>query len=154
MQMVQLNLPDFEIKYTKTGGRIQIFDVLRKKYVALTPEEWVRQHFIHFLIDHRGYPTTYMANEVAIKMNGMNRRCDSVVYRQGVLPLQPLMIIEYKETNVPITRKVIDQIYRYNTVLRVPYLVISNGLQHYCIAIDYDKKEYTFLEDVPRYEEL
>ena len=152
--MVQLNLPDFEIKYTKTNGRIQIFDVLRKKYVALTPEEWVRQHFVHFLINYKTYPTAYIANEVAIRMNGMNRRCDSVVYRQGILPLDPLMIIEYKETNVPITRKVIDQIYRYNTVLHVPYLVVSNGIQHVCIQINYENDDYTFLNDIPEYNDL
>lgn len=152
--MVQLNLPPFEVKHIKTEGKVQIFDELRKRYVALTPEEWVRQHFVHFLINHKGYPATYMANEVPIKLNGMSRRCDSVVYRSGVIPLEPLMIIEYKEPNVQITPQVINQIYRYNIVLHVKYLVISNGIQHYCIAIDYEKEEYTFLQDIPPYSEI
>lgn len=152
--MVQLNLPPFEIKYTKIDGKIQIFDVLRKKYVALTPEEWVRQHFTHYLINYKGYPATYMANEVAIKINGMDRRCDGVVYSFGIIPLKPLAILEYKEPGVRITQEVVDQIYRYNTVLKVEYLIISNGLKHYCLHIDYEKEEYTFLRDVPRYEEL
>lgn len=151
MQMVQLNLPPFEINCKKSNGKIVIYDILRKKYVALTPEEWVRQHFVHYLINHKGYPSTYMANEVAINVNGMSRRCDSVVYREGVLPLEPMMIIEYKETNVPITQKVVDQIYRYNTVLKVPYLIISNGMNHYCLKIDYDKEEYIFMKDIPEY---
>lgn len=152
--MVQLKLPPFEAKYRKTDGKVQIYDVLRKRFVALTPEEWVRQHFVHFLINNKGYSSTYMANEVPIKLNGMSRRCDSVVYRQGVIPLEPLMIIEYKEPNVQITSQVVNQIYRYNTVLHVKYLVISNGIQHFCIAMDYEKEEYTFLQDIPPYDKL
>ena len=152
--MVQLNLPPFDVKWRKTEGKIQIYDMLRKRFVALTPEEWVRQHFLHFLINHKGYPSAYMASEVPIKLNGMDRRCDSVVYRRGIIPLLPLMIIEFKEPNVPITPQVVDQICRYNMVLHVNYLVISNGLQHYCIAIDYEKEEYTFLQDIPPYDEL
>ena len=150
--MNQLNLPPYAIRVKEENGRKQIFDFLRRRYVALTPEEWVRQHFVHFLIEQKGYSPTLMANEVAVTLNGMSRRCDTVVYRQE--GLKPLMIIEYKRPDVDITQKVFNQICRYNMVLEVEYLVVSNGLKHYCCKVDLQNGTYTFLQDIPPYSDL
>jgi len=149
--MQQLNLPTYNAKVRKFGSEIKIFDVLRRKYVALTPEEWVRQNFIHFLVNYKGYNASLMANEVEIALNGTNKRCDSVLYSRELLPR---MIIEYKRPDVNISQKVFDQICRYNMVLRVEYLIVTNGLNHYCCRIDYDAMKYVFLDDIPPYEDL
>ena len=146
--MLSLNLPSFEIKLKEKDGKTIIFDVLRKRYVALTPEEWVRQHFVHYLLKDKGYPSSLMANEVFVKLNGTSKRCDTVLYRQD---LKARMIIEYKAPNIEITQKVFDQITRYNMVLKVDYLVVSNGLQHYCCKIDYHEMSYHFLPEIPNY---
>lgn len=130
---------------------MEIYDPLRRKYVALTPEEWVRQHFVNWLISDKEYPTSLMANEAGIKLNSLTRRCDTVVYDQH---LDPLMIIEYKESNISITQDVFDQVVRYNTVLKVPYIVVSNGVNHYCCKMNYEKQSYDFLTDIPNYREL
>ena len=130
---------------------MEIYDTLRRKYVALTPEEWVRQHFVNWLISDKSYPASLMANEASIKLNSLTRRCDTVVYNQL---LEPLMIIEYKESNIPVTQGVFDQVVRYNTVLKVKYIVVSNGINHYCCKMDYDKQSYDFLTDIPNYIDL
>lgn len=151
--MEQLNLPECELRLCKNDEdkTISVYDILRQKFVALTPEEWVRQHFVHFLIDEKKYPQSFMANEVAIRLNGTSRRCDTVVYDRHC---KPLMIIEYKATDVNITQAVFDQIVRYNMVLKVKYLVVSNGKNHYICQIDYDTKKYAFLKDIPEYSAL
>ena len=149
--MTILNLPPFEIKLRGTKAQPQIFDILRKKYIALTPEEWVRQHFVHFLVEHKGYPAALMANEIQLKVGEKTLRADSVLYSRE---LKPRMIIEYKAPHIPITQKVFDQISIYNMLLHVDYLVVSNGLQHYICKMDYNDKKYLFLEDIPDYEEL
>ena len=132
-------------------GKPRIFDVLRRRFVAVTPEEWVRQHFIHYLIDHKGYPQALLANEISLTLNGMWRRCDSVLYTAD---MQPRMIMEYKAPTVAITQEVFNQICAYNAVLRVPYLTVSNGLTHYFCHIDYDTNTTTFLPDIPEYSQL
>lgn len=149
--MDNLNLPQFTPKTKVADGKRQIFDLLRNKFVALTPEEWVRQNFINFLINHKGYSHILMANEVQLTLNGMSRRCDTVLYRQN---MQPRMIIEYKAPHIGITQKVFDQICRYNIVMKVEYLIVSNGLQHYCCRVDYENNSYTFLQDIPDYASL
>lgn len=149
--MLSLNLPSFDAKIELRGGKNVIFDVIRRKYVALTPEEWVRQHFVHFLLAHKGYPQALMANEVQVTLNGTRKRCDTVLYRRD---LTARMIIEYKAPDVPVTQRVFDQITRYNMALRVDYLIVSNGLQHYCCRMDYGRNSYVFLRDIPRYGEL
>lgn len=149
--MTRLNLPPFEIKLRGTKAQPQIFDILRKKYIALTPEEWVRQHFVHFLVEHKGYPAALMANEIQLKVGEKTLRADSVLYSRD---LKPRMIIEYKAPHIPITQKVFDQISIYNMFLHVDYLVVSNGLQHYICKMDYNDKKYLFLEDIPDYKEL
>lgn len=149
--MYSLNLPSFDAKIRKNGSLMEIYDPLRRKFIALTPEEWVRQHFVNWLISNKEYPTSLMANEAGIKLNSLTRRCDTVVYNQH---LDPLMIIEYKESNISITQDVFDQVVRYNTVLKVPYIVVSNGVNHYCCKMNYEKQSYDFLTDIPNYREL
>ena len=149
--MLSLNLPEFDVKITSKGEKRLIFDVVRNKFVALTPEEWVRQHFVHFLMEHKGYPHSLLANEILINLNGTYKRCDTVLYRRD---LSPQMIIEYKAPHVEITQKVFDQISRYNRVLHVDYLIVSNGLSHYCCQMDYEHQTYRFLQDIPDYSAL
>ena len=149
--MLSLNLPAYSHKIVSKEGKNYIFDTLRKKYVALTPEEWVRQHFVHFLTEHKGYPGGLLANEIQIVLNGTKKRCDTVLYGRD---LQPRMIVEYKAPEVEITQAVFDQITRYNMVLRVRYLIVTNGIRHYCCFIDYASKACRFLPDIPFYTEL
>lgn len=147
-KMLPLNLPSFHPKITINGGKRSIFDPLRRKYIILTPEEWVRQHFTSFLIKHKGYPKGLLANEIELTLNGMKRRCDTVLYSKELIPR---MILEYKAPHIEITQAVFDQISRYNMVLKVEYLVVSNGMKHYCCRIDYETKSYEFLPDIPNY---
>jgi hypothetical protein len=148
---MEINLPPYKIKLRDHDGRRQIFDSLRRKYVALTPEEWVRQHFVHFLTDHKGYPKGLLANEVELKAGEKKLRCDTLLYNKA---LQPQMIIEYKAPHVEITQQVFDQITVYNRLLHVDYLVVSNGLQHYCCRMDYNRQTYEFLREIPDYSGL
>lgn len=150
--MQQLNLPPFNIKVAEREGQTTIYDFLRHRYLRLTPEEWVRQHFTHFLVEHKGYPTALLANEVTIYVNGVARRCDSVLYKAA--GGMPRMIIEYKAPHIHITQSVFQQIYSYNSVLRADYLIVSNGINHYCCHIDYDNMHVDFLKDIPNYIEL
>lgn len=128
-----------------------IYDTLRRKYVKLTPEEWVRQHFVHMLVERKGYPGALMANEVALKVGEKQLRADTVLYDSR---LRPRMIVEYKAPHVSITQAVFDQIATYNLLLRVDYLVVSNGLSHYCCRMDYEGRQYRYLQDIPLYAEL
>lgn len=149
--MTRLNLPPFDIKLKGTKEHPLVFDILRKKYITLTPEEWVRQHFIHFLVEHKDYPAALLANEIQLKVGDKTLRADSVLYSRE---LKPRMIIEYKAPHISINQKVFDQISIYNMLLHVDYLVVSNGLQHYICKMDYLGKKYLFLEDIPSYDEL
>ncbi len=149
--MSELNLPPFEQKIQMRDGHPAIFDILRRKYVALTPEEWVRQHFVHYLTEHKGYPPTLLANEVELRIGEKRLRCDTVLYTRE---LQPRMIIEYKASTVTITQRVFDQIASYNLMLQADYLVVSNGLQHYCCKLDKEHQKFLFLEQIPNYENL
>lgn len=133
------------------GAKKLIFDVIRRKYVALTPEEWVRQHFVHYLIEQLGYPQELLANEVEVSLNGTSKRCDTVLYDRD---LQARMIVEYKAADVNISQKVFNQIMRYNMVLKVQYLIVSNGLEHYCCKLDYSNNSYEFLSEIPSYSSL
>ena len=149
--MLSLNLPVFDTKIATRNGKNVIFDVIRRRYVALTPEEWVRQHFVHFLIVHKGYPSSLMANEVLLNLNGTKKRCDTVLYKRD---LSARMIVEYKAPHVEITQTVFDQIVRYNSVLQVRYLIISYGITDYCCEVDYTKHKCIFLKEIPFYTEL
>ena len=148
---MQLNLPEHQFTIKKSANGLTIFDVLRSKFVALTPEEWVRQNFVAFLIHHKQFPQALMGNEIALVQNDIKRRCDTLIAdREGC----PFAIVEYKAPSVEITQKVFDQIVRYNMVLRAKYLMVSNGLQHYCCKIDYDTDYYSFLPDIPCYTDI
>ncbi|PTL34307.1 hypothetical protein C7120_07175 [Prevotella sp. oral taxon 376] len=150
--MIRLNLPDFQIKLSGTTEKPAIWDVLRRRYVALTPEEWVRQHFVHYLIEHRGYPSSLLANEVNLQVgNGKKLRADTVLYDTR---LHPRMIIEYKAPDIPLTQKAFEQVGAYNLLLHVDYLVVSNGMQSYCCKMDYDHQEYLYLEEIPDYQNI
>lgn len=149
--MLALNLPSYPFKIVNKSGKRFIFDPLRKKYVALTPEEWVRQHFIQYLLNYKGYPQGLLANEIQIILNGTRKRCDTILYDKN---LSALMIVEYKAPHIEITQAVFDQITRYNMVLRVKYLIVSNGIKHYCCRIDYSQQKYEFLPDIPNYQDL
>lgn len=149
--MIRLNLPSFKIKLSGTIQKPMIYDILRRKHVALTPEEWVRQHFIHYMIECKSYPASLMANEVSLKYGAKSLRADTVLYNRS---LKPIMIMEYKAPDIAITRSVFDQISAYNLLLHVDYLIMSNGMQHYCCKMDYDHRSYTFLTDIPDYPDI
>ncbi len=146
--MYPLNLPTFDVKIRKRENGVEIFDPLRRKYVSMTPEEWVRQHFVHYLISEKGYPASLMANETTIKLNTLTKRCDTVVYNNQ---LEPLVICEFKKPDVEITQSVFDQIVRYNIVLKVKYLIVSNGMSHYCCKMNYDDMTFDYLLEIPEY---
>jgi hypothetical protein len=131
--------------------KVKVFDPLRRKYVTLTAEEGVRQGFVSYLAGVKGYPVGMMANEVWIKVHGVKKRCDTVVYGRG---LEPLMIIEYKAPGVRLDGGVFRQVAVYNIGLRVKYLTLSNGVEQYCCRVDYEGGGYEFLGEVPDYKQL
>lgn len=147
----ELNLPFSEMKIKIINGKEYVWDSLRRQFVRLTPEEFVRQQFLSYLITDRNYPENRLANEISIALGNVQKRCDTVLYDEY---LQPLMIIEYKAPSVTINQKTFDQIVRYNMTLQVPWLIVSNGLQHYCCYVNKEKREYTFEKDIPLYEKL
>ena len=149
--MQELNLPPYDYRLKKEGEQIRIFDPIRKKYVALTPEEWVRQHFINFLLSEKNVPAGLVIFEKKITMNTMSRRPDILVHNKKG---KPVMIVECKAPEVKISQDTFDQIARYNSVIKAPYLVVTNGLQHYCCRMDHLNDSYQFLEDIPDYEEI
>lgn len=149
--MHSLNLPAYAFKLEKRGNKPFIFDSFRKQWVVLTPEEWVRQHFLVWLAEQWGYPRGLMAVEAPLKYNSLSMRADAVVYaRTG----QAMMIIECKAPHVPITQQTFEQAARYNYNFNTRYLMLTNGMEHYCCMIDLQAKKLRFLENIPRYEEL
>ncbi|MCL2650849.1 MAG: type I restriction enzyme HsdR N-terminal domain-containing protein [Candidatus Azobacteroides sp.] len=149
--MSGLNLPSFDLKIKKQNNKNYVFDRLRKQFTRLTPEEYVRQHFINYLIEYKNYSEALMANEVVIEVGNMKKRCDTVLYDKF---LNPVLIVEYKSPAVKITQETFDQIVVYNTTLRVPWLMVSNGLEHFCCRIDYETGSYGFQPQIPYYDEL
>lgn len=146
-----LNLPPARLRLRHGKKGDEVFDPLRGKWLVLTPEEWVRQHFTSFLQSELGYPAGLMGNEIAVTLNGTSKRCDTVVHdRHG----HPVMIVEYKAPHIPITQEVFNQIARYSLVLKVRYLTVSNGLHHYCCRLDDTTGRYRFLHDIPHYQDL
>ena len=149
--MLQLNLPSSQFTVKQTEKGYFIFDRFRKRYVKLTPEEWVRQHFLMYLIDNKGYPVGLMAVEQQLILHGMKKRCDAVLYD---LQAKPQLIIELKAPNVPITQAVFDQVAVYNSKLKVDYFMISNGLEHYCCKVNTENASYDFFEGIPDYKDI
>lgn len=146
--MQQLNFPLFEFKFRVLNSRKEIFDPLRRKFVVLTPEEWVRQHLICYLTIIKGYPVSAIGVEKQLLLNKQPKRFDLVVFSRNAYPL---ILIECKAPGVEITEKTFDQAARYNMILKAEYFLITNGLEHYPCRIDYDHKQYIFLEDIPDY---
>jgi hypothetical protein len=149
--MWQLNFPAYAFKTKMQNGKTYIFDRIRKKYIRLTPEEWVRQHMITFLIEEKSYSPALMANEISIRYNSLSKRCDTVVYNSMG---EPVMIIEYKSPEVEISQKTFDQIVVYNYRLKVKYLLVSNGLQHYCCKVDFENMSAAYLTEIPAYKTI
>ena len=146
--MEQLNFPTYEFRISEKEGQKYIFDDIRKKHVKLTPEEWVRQNTIKYLIHEKNYPAQLIAVEQAIKVNQNSRRCDIVLYNNSA---QPQMIVECKAPGIKISQKTFDQIATYNILLHVDYLFVTNGLEHFCSKMDYNNNSYKFLKDIPPY---
>jgi hypothetical protein len=149
--MEVLNLPTCDLKVRRNGIKKEIFDPVRKRFVALTPEEWVRQHFIQFLINECCVPASLIGVEISLKFNGLSKRSDIVVFdRKG----NPSMAVECKASSVKIDQKVFDQLARYNMVLNVSYMVVTNGMSHFCCRINKETGSYTFLQEIPPFEML
>ena len=149
--MSGLNLPSVDLKIRKQEGKEYVFDPLRKQYVRLTPEEFVRQHFVSYLIREKKYPSGRLANEVQITLGSVSKRCDTILYDDF---LQALMIIEYKAPSVRIDQKTFDQIARYNMKLNVPWLIITNGMQHFCCRLDKETGGFVFEKEIPEHRVL
>lgn len=149
--MYQLNLPDFNFKITKEEGKIYIFDAIRKKKIFLTPEEWVRQHFIHYLIAYKTFPKSLIKVESGLKYNKLPMRSDVLIYdRSG----NPLILIECKSYQVKINAATFAQVSKYNQTIKAPYIMVTNGMQHYCCRIDFENEKFDYLKTIPEYEEL
>jgi hypothetical protein len=146
--MEQLNLPPYQFKLKKAGERVQIFDSIRKKYVVLTPEEWVRQNFLQYLIQEKNFPSSLIAVEAGLKYNQLQKRADVLVYDKSG---SPFLMVECKAPSVKITQDTFDQIARYNVVFKVKYLVVTNGLNHFCCLMDYSDSSYQYLEIIPSF---
>lgn len=149
--MKESELPKYDFTYRNEGGRKYIFDKIRKRFIAITPEEIVRQSFVEYLICEKGYPAGRIGNEISLNLNGCKKRCDTVIYdNYGI----PCAIIEYKAPGINITQDVFNQIARYNIILRVGFLIVSNGAKHYCCRIDYASGKCHFINHIPEYEEM
>ena len=143
-----LSLPIYKLKLKVVEEKTHIFDVVRKKYLLLTPEEWVRQNFIHYLNQEKKYPLGLMGVEQMVKYNSLKTRADIVLYN---IDGNPNIIVECKAPEVKITQDTFYQIAKYNSQLKVQHLIVTNGMKHYCCKIDYETNEITFLEEIPVY---
>ena len=146
-----LSIPCYALRMKKLDtGDLKVYDPLRKKWILLTPEEFVRQNFTRWLMDTKGYPSTLLQNEVSLNVNDTIKRCDTLALdREG----KPLIVVEYKAPNVEITQEVFDQIYRYNLFLKAKYLIVSNGRRNYCCRMDYKNDTYNFIPVIPSFQE-
>ena len=149
--MQKLNLPEYSFRIKTTEGKSFIFDSLRKNYVRLTPEEWVRQNFVQFLIAEKNYSVSLITVEAAVKVNGNPQRADLVVFdRSG----NPALVAEFKAPEIKISQQTFDQIVRYNMQLKVKFLIVSNGLDHFCCQINYAENSYLYLAEIPNFSDL
>ena len=147
--MQKLQFPTYTFRFKNSENKIAIFDEIRKKFILLTPEEWVRQHVVQFLLQEKNYPKSYINVEKLIKINSLTKRYDIVVYQpNGEL----FLLIECKAPEVKITQETFNQIARYNLVLNAKYLMVSNGLNHYFCQMDFENEKYIFLEELPSFE--
>ena len=149
--MQSLNLPAYEFRIDEQEGKRVVYDPIRQTYVRLTPEEWVRQHFVQYLIQEQGVPAGLVGIEASFRYQGQPRRADIIAHdRQG----EPLLLVECKAPRVSIGQDAFDQGAGYNLVLGAPFLVVTNGQTHYACRIDFDEQTYAFLDDLPRYAEM
>lgn len=148
---IALNLPPYPLKLRSEKGQVYVFDELRKRHLVVTPEEWVRQHWIQHLINVKQVPRSLIQSEGGLTLNSLKKRTDLVIFsRQG----QRLAIAEFKAPSVKISQNAFDQIARYNIVHKVPFLLVSNGLSHYYCRIDFNNSSYQFIQDFPLFTEL
>ncbi|NRD19970.1 type I restriction enzyme HsdR N-terminal domain-containing protein [Winogradskyella eckloniae] len=147
----ELNFPKFEYRFKSTENKVSIFDVIRKKFIVLQPEEWVRQHCIHFLINDKNYPKSLINVEKELTINGLKKRYDIVIFNpDGSI----FLIVECKSHSIKIDQTTFDQIARYNLVLNAMYLMVTNGLNHYYCEMDMEQERYSFLKEIPDYKSL
>lgn len=144
--MQELNLPKYEFRIRSENGKQQIFDTIRKKFVALTPEEWVRQNFAQYLVQEKKYPASLIAVEMKVAYNRKPQRGDIIIYDKTA---KPHTVVECKAPGVNITQEVFYQAARYNSQLMAKYIIVTNGLQHYCCQMDYQDGQHQFLQEVP-----
>ncbi|TWR27798.1 type I restriction enzyme HsdR N-terminal domain-containing protein [Mucilaginibacter achroorhodeus] len=149
--LIPLNLPPYPFKLTDDNGKLSIFDELRKKQIILTPEEWVRQHFVQYLIKEKGYPKSLIKLEGGLKLNGLSKRTDIVVFNSAG---ERVLLVECKAPSVNITQATFDQAARYNMVHKVALMAVSNGLQHYYCKIEHETDSYRFLAELPVYNSI
>ena len=143
-----LNFPKFDYRFKSTENKVSIFDIIRKKFVILQPEEWVRQHCVHYLIDHKKYPKSLINVEKELTVNGLKKRYDIVIFNpDGSI----FLIVECKAHNITISQDTFDQIARYNMSLNATYLMATNGINHYYCQMAYEAKQYSFLKEIPNY---
>jgi hypothetical protein len=146
--MQQLNFPTYSFRFKNSENKVSIFDSIRKKFILLTPEEWVRQHVVEFLLVENKYPKSLINVEKIVKVNGMNKRYDIVVFNpDGSI----FLLIECKAPEIKIDQKTFDQIARYNLSLNAQYLMVTNGLNHYFCQMDFENEKYTFLKELPEF---
>lgn len=151
VSMHKLSLPSFDVRLQKAEGKTLIYDIIRKKYVVLTPEEWVRQHFVHYLISDLGYPKPLISVETGIKYHALAKRTDIIVYnRKGM----PFVLVECKSSAINLNQKVMEQALMYNRTINAEYIILSNGLENSCIKIKTDQQSVEFLPNLPRFEEI
>ena len=146
--MQKLNLPSYQFQLKNKENKMLIFDIFRKKYVVLTPEEWVRQHFAVFLAEEKKYPITLIAIEKQLTINNLQKRSDILIFNKLG---KPDIIVECKAPNVKITQDTFDQIARYNLKLKANFLAVTNGIQHFYCKMDFEKESYLFLKELPDY---
>jgi hypothetical protein len=149
--MQQLNFSNYSFRFKNSENKVLIFDEIRKKFIILTPEEWVRQHVIHHLLYELKYPKSYINVEKLIKINDLTKRYDVVVFQSdGSI----LLLIECKSPSIQIAQNTFDQIARYNLALKANFLMVTNGLNHYFCQMDFENEKYIFLENLPNYTNL
>jgi hypothetical protein len=147
--MQQLNFPSFSFRFKNSENKVSIFDAIRKKFINLTPEEWVRQHVVQFLMIEKNYPKSLLNVEKVLQVNGLRKRYDIVVYNSdGTIHI----LIECKAPEVPISQSTFDQIAQYNMTLQSNYLMVTNGLNHYFCQMDNENEKYQFLNELPNYQ--
>jgi len=144
-----LNLPQYPFRLKEENNTTHIFDDIRKKFLVLTPEEWVRQHFVQFLIREKKYPRSLIKLEGGLKLNSRQKRSDILIFNTSG---EKIVLVECKAPSVKISQAAFDQVARYNAIHRVKYLVVSNGLSHFCCEIDFENDNYSFLKELPVYQ--